>query len=130
MGNNINFNSRWGIEIQEGNDNYIYHNNLLYNYRNAVDGGKNIWDDGKYGNYWSDYKDNNPFGKRNLLKPWMWNIPYEIDGGDNKDNCPLINEWPSPKPRTITSDTSIFNPFWQGFIDMFPILVRILGLLS
>ncbi|MFX0209311.1 MAG: nitrous oxide reductase family maturation protein NosD, partial [Candidatus Hodarchaeota archaeon] len=58
IGNNISYNLYWGIEVREGsNDNVIYHNNLVYNKRNAIDEGDNIWDDGKYGNYWSDYQE-------------------------------------------------------------------------
>ena len=81
--------------------NIFYHNNFIDNIDNAYDEGYNTWDDGKYGNYWSDYEDRYPDAKPRMLKPWMWNTPYEIGGRDNKDNCPLIKQWPNSKSKSI-----------------------------
>lgn len=102
--NNISYNLYWGIEIQEGNDNIIYHNNFEYNMWSAIDGGNNIWDDGKYGNYWSDYKDKYPNAKKKPQEG-IWDTPYEIDGGSNKDNRPLIKPWPKSKSKSKTMDS-------------------------
>jgi len=96
IGNNISYYEYGGIEITENsNDNIIYHNNLEYNYENAIDEGNNTWDDGEYGNYWSDYEDKYPDAKK-IKKEGIWDTPYEIPEGDNKDMCPLINLWPDP----------------------------------
>jgi len=112
------------------NNNIIYHNNFIDNMYNAHEARDNIWDDGKYGNYWSDYKEKYPFAIRSLLKPWMWNIPYEIEGRDNKDNCPLIKQWPNPRGRTIPRNKALFNihPILLWLFERFPILRHLLGL--
>ena len=105
FGNNISYNCDPGIYIKESaNNNIIYKNNFVYNAGNAVDEGNNIWDDGDYGNYWNDYEEKYPLAIPKLLKPWMWNTPYEIDGGNSKDNCPLIKPWPKSKSKSVTSD--------------------------
>jgi parallel beta-helix repeat protein len=131
---NTFINNRVGIYIVNGvhfssDNNQIYHNNFINNTVNAVDVCNNIWDDGKYGNYWDNYEELYPDAKKSLLKPWMWNTPYEFIGGDNKDNCPLINQWKNPRPRSITRNTPTYNPVWFRFFDMFPILQRILQIL-
>ena len=76
-GNNISLNKENGIELHEYTDNnIIYHNNFIDNIQNAYDEGTNTWDDGKYGNYWSDYQERYPDAKSRILKPWMWDTPY------------------------------------------------------
>jgi len=122
--NNIILNTRWGIGIgysnydniimkniiseneyginfwNKSNNNTIYHNNFVDNEQNAYDECNNIWDDVKFGNYWSDYEEKYPDAK----KKWghcIWNTPYEIPGGDNKDKCPLIKQWPNTLSKTM-----------------------------
>ena len=122
-GNNIMSNKEIGIYLWFAPNNTIYHNNFINNTNNANnEEGYNIWDDGKYGNYWSDYKERYPKAKRIWLKG-IWNTPYEIPGGDNKDNCPLINQW--PKSRTKTRTTSYFV-WYHWFLERFPLLERLL----
>jgi parallel beta-helix repeat protein len=77
--------------------NEIFQNNFLNNSKNAYDECNNIWNDSKYGNFWSDYEEKYPDAKKKPLKAWMWDIPYEIDGGKNFDNCPLIRNWPKSR---------------------------------
>jgi len=85
--NNFIENKGYGLSFFRcSNDNHIYHNNFLYNYQNAYDECLNIWNS-EYpfgGNYWSDYdgidKDKDRIG----------DVPYEIPGGANRDNYPLI----------------------------------------
>jgi len=93
LNNNISYNIR-GIRLRNNcSHNIIYQNNFLNNTHNAIDECNNTWDNGKYGNYWSDYKEKYPEAEKKPMKPWMWNIPYEIDSGNNIDNCPLIKQW-------------------------------------
>jgi len=101
IGNNISYSLwYWGIEItKDSNDNIIYHNNLIYNKGNAVGEGNNIWDDGEYGNYWSDYEDRYPDAKKKKQES-IWDTPYEISG-NNKDMCPLIKQWPDSVSKPV-----------------------------
>jgi parallel beta-helix repeat protein len=134
-GNIINLEDCWNdcacIYFHDySNNNIIYHNNFINNYEyfNNFDDGDNIWDDGKYGNYWGDYEDRYPYASRSLLKPWMWNIPYKIWGGNNQDNCPLIEQWPKSKTRTIQKDIASYSFYLLRFLEQFPILHRLLSL--
>ena len=79
-------NNTWnGIYIwSTSDDNIIFHNNLIGNNLNARDKGSNLWDNGKEGNYWSDYTGEDPD------EDGIGNSPYFIEGGANKDNFPLM----------------------------------------
>ena len=127
-GNTISNNMDVGIELYRSNYNTIYHNNFINNGDSAYDECDNIWDDGKYGNYWSDYKEKYPDAKPRLLKPWMWNIPYKIPGRNNQDNCPLIEQWPKSKPRTIQKDIGSYSSYLLRFLEQFPMLRHLLRL--
>ena len=91
----------------------IRHNNFINNGVNAEDNSLPDafceWDNGEEGNYWDDYKERYPFARPRLLKPWIWNTPYDIDGGDNKDRYPLIGPYPdvyiTTYPGTQTNPT-------------------------
>lgn len=52
---NIIENCEAGIILKEAKDNDVFHNNLINNYDQAVDAGRNAWDNGAEGNYWDDY---------------------------------------------------------------------------
>ena len=99
-------------------NNFIYHNNFINNIQNAYDICYNTWDDGKYGNYWDDYKERYLDAKKKPFKD-IWDTPYEIPGGDNKDNYPLINQWPKPRTRTITRNMATFNNLLHWFLERF-----------
>jgi len=80
-------NSSQGIFISYSYNNSFYHNNLIDNSprnNSQRDHCSNSWDNGVEGNYWSDYSgldlDNDGIG----------DTPYNISGGDNQDNYPLM----------------------------------------
>ena len=124
--NNISNNIFGLSSIITCNNNYIYHNNFVKNIEGtAYDWGKNIWDDGKYGNYWSDYEERYPNAKPKLFKPWMWDNPYQI-GIYSKDNCPLVKQWPKTTSKTITNIKINFNSFLYLFFERFPNLFPVL----
>jgi parallel beta-helix repeat protein len=130
--NKINSNTEYGLHLSRlSRDNIIWHNNFLDNGVNAyVDTlAKNIWDDGKYGNYWSDYKEKYPDAKKIWLKG-IWDTPYEIPGKYERDNYPLIFQWPDSKTKTLTRNTSIDKTYMLRFFNLFTILHRILDLIK
>jgi len=73
-----------GISSNRIYNSNIYHNNFVNNIQNAYDHGTNAWDNGLEGNYWDDYngEDNNGNG--------IGDTPYNITGGLNQDNYPLM----------------------------------------
>ena len=76
----------YGLKIYDDSDNnLIYHNNFIKNIKSAYDDGKNQWDNGTIGNYWSDFKDvdENMDG--------IWDHERLICGGDSEDRFPLVN---------------------------------------
>lgn len=62
----------------------FYHNNFINNSVQAYDQGENIWNKDGMGNYWSDYKGIDKDGDG------IGDKPYNISGGDNKDNYPFL----------------------------------------
>lgn len=95
MTNNKLHSNSYGIYISANcNDNEIYHNNFIDNTYNAYDYASNSWDiniDGNLeGNYWSDYPGGQP-----MQNYGTWDTEYEISGGINRDNYPLINPFDS-----------------------------------
>ncbi len=92
--NNTDGSQTSGIFLQQlSRDNILYHNIFINNSieevygKNAMDHGNNIWDKGHTagGNYWDDYsgEDTDDDG--------IGDITYQIPGGDNTDNYPLMN---------------------------------------
>jgi len=127
-GNNISKNDR-GINIYgDCDNNTVYHNNFIGNTENAFDYGDNTWDDGKYGNFWSDYKERYPDSKKKPFKG-IWDTPYEIDGGDNNDSYPLINQWPKSRPRNTSRTQTTVRPIFYWFLEHFPLLEKLLNLI-
>jgi len=119
-GNDILY-STYGIRLNfPSNNNNIYHNNLIANGYNAWDenGNTNIWDDGKKGNYWSDYKQKYPDAKMKLFKG-IWDTPYEIPNGLNKDMFPLLKKWsksqsiPIPKTKFLNFNYYILSLLFE-----------------
>ena len=129
IGNNIS-GSGTGVSLFESDNNKVYHNNFIGNTRQVggnlepiLSGGNGTrysicqWDNGKEGNYWSDYNgadaDNDGIG----------DTPYVINEA-NSDNLPLMNpvatqeinsdeanaDFPSPTPSVTTPVSSSPTP--------------------
>ena len=84
---NIIYNNEYGIRLgdQRVNYNRFYHNDIIDNLIQAVDGlGLNFWDDGipSRGNYWSDYAGDD------LNDDGIGDTPYFFV--NNQDNFPLM----------------------------------------
>ena len=121
-------NNRYCIRLDESSNNTIYHNNFINNIQNAYnEEGNNIWDDGKYGNYWSDYEEKYPDAKKKWLKG-IRDTSYEIEGGDNKDNCPLIKQWPNVKSRELSENTASYSFYRLRFLEQFPLLKQLFSI--
>lgn len=76
-------------------NNTIYHNDFVDNTQQVVidgDSYTNYWDNGREGNYWSDYRDRYPDAKE-IDGSGIWDTPYVIDE-NNQDNYPLMNPIP------------------------------------
>jgi parallel beta-helix repeat protein len=93
----------YGIAISNAcNNNKIYHNNLFINVpKNAHDTCNNLWDNGYPcgGNYWDDYMGTDYNNGPNQDIPGSDGIgdsPYNISGGSNKDNYPLMGTYGPP----------------------------------
>jgi len=79
-------------------DNQFYHNNFIDNYVHANVRGSNLWDDGRYGNYWDDYEEQYPDARKTLRS--IWNTPYELNE-ENIDCFPLVNEYSGSMSNSI-----------------------------
>jgi len=110
-GNIISYNT-YGIRIQDSRNNKVFENTIISNENglyfccgsknnmvylnifeqnsvyNANDTISNQWDNGSIGNYWDDYIENHPDAKQ---INGIWDIPYNVTGGDNIDRFPLVN---------------------------------------
>jgi parallel beta-helix repeat protein len=98
-----------GLHLNDSSANNIfYRNNFVNNTQNVkmifygsnngkwMATGANLWDNGKQGNYWSDYDGNNSDGDG------IGGEPYTINT-INQDNFPLINQVPTSLPISILS---------------------------
>ena len=71
----------------EGNT--VYYNTFKQNTEdNANDTLSNQWDNDEVGNYWDDYTEKYPEAKQ---QGDVWDTPYNISDGRNKDRFPLVN---------------------------------------
>jgi parallel beta-helix repeat protein len=101
--NNFGSNKNNGIVISGSLSNSIYHNNFIDNGNHAKNIGNNLWDDGKYGNYWDDYEERYPDA--------------------------LIKQWPDSRSRTITRTQTIVHPILHWLLERFPLLERLLNII-
>ncbi|QEE16302.1 Loki-CTERM sorting domain-containing protein [Promethearchaeum syntrophicum] len=93
FGNNLRYNYRLGIEIDNDcNNNLVYFNDVCGNVKGQAEelheSLNNQWDNGSVGNYWGDYQEKYPKARNNSV---FWRTPYEIDGSDlGVDHYPLV----------------------------------------
>ncbi len=80
------YHSLIGLKIFDGsNGNVIYKNNFVRNKKHGFDEDTNQWDNGSYGNYWSDFEDVDE------NKDGIWDHQRQISGGCSIDRYPLVN---------------------------------------
>jgi thermitase len=119
-------NNDYGIYIEANNNHTeIFNNNFIQNNIHAYDAGSNnLW----YrpllmlGNFWDDYTIKYPNAQPRLFMPWLWDTPYDIDGGNSQDLYPLVNQYdssasyitetqyntePSSEPSSQTTSTTM-----------------------
>jgi parallel beta-helix repeat protein len=91
-------NNVWGLFIWDSsNNNMIYNNNFIENTGFHVkDKCENNWNwELPYGgNFWDDYIGSDIDGDG------IGDSSYQIQGGENQDNYPLINPWINKQPET------------------------------
>jgi parallel beta-helix repeat protein len=126
--NDISSNVDGGIILTECSNNCIFENNLKGDRVIANDNGENFWysPSNKKGNYWSDYKARYPDASDNN-NDGIWDTPYDISGGNNKDLFPLHDEEKSHSKQK----TSIYNIISRLLEKFFvqKILVKIIFLI-
>ena len=96
-GNNIRDNGD-GIQLQDSSKNTVYHNNFINNTVQVDDWTPeqaNFWDNGREGNYWSDYLLRYPNAAQ-IDSTNVMDTPYVIDA-NNQDNYPLMNRYIIPE---------------------------------
>ena len=96
-GNNIKDNAD-GIQLQDSSKNTVYHNNFINNTVQVDDWTPeqaNFWDNGREGNYWSDYLLRYPNAAQ-IDSTNVMDTPYVIDA-NNQDNYPLMNRYIIPE---------------------------------
>ena len=127
--NTIKENNGWGIKLDPTqNNNLIHHNNFIDNnvteglqvsnpgqwtYRDRrgqwLPGNPNSWDDGKEGNYWSDYETRYPDAAESG-NSGVWNAPFYINE-NNVDSFPLVSPWEIPSPERENEAALIIGSF-------------------
>ena len=89
IGNNI-VNNKYGVFIYNSNNDGFYHNNFILNTVQVyISNATSAWDNGREGNYWSDYNGTD------LDSNGVGDAPYIIDE-KNIDHYPLMEPWASP----------------------------------
>jgi parallel beta-helix repeat protein len=104
-------------------NNNFYHNSFVNNAKQINDyywtdplslSSINTWDNGKEGNYWSDYPYAYPNAEE-LGDSGIWNTPYLIDA-NNTDRYPLMHRDTTPPNITIVSPEN--KPYPAGSISL------------
>ena len=138
-GNHVSWNdihnNQIGVNCEGFSDgNYFHHNSLVGNIQNAFDSSYDKWNEDIQGNYWSDYDGGDTDGDG------IGDVAYQIPGGSNKDNFPLMDppdsngydiaglymyfsteEWDSSRsyeiPQLVEGDEVFFTTWWDLIPD-------------
>lgn len=90
INNMVALSSHYGVWIGENSAANFFQRNFFDNEGQVyIENGNNAWDDGKEGNYWSDYNGTDSNGDG------IGDMPYQINE-NNVDNCPLMKPWTPP----------------------------------
>jgi len=126
--NTIVKNNIIGIELTDGYNNLIYHNNFIDNKKQVTTNTVNKWDNGypSGGNYWNDYKSKYPESKdehsgvnqRGPGSDGIWDNPYTVYSSlevpPNIDKYPLVRPFgriPDEKPPKTIHD---YDGLWRN----------------
>jgi parallel beta-helix repeat protein len=112
--NTIRDNTVYGMYVFQSSNNVFSLNDFTENSLNAQDSSTNSWSSNGQGNYWEDYNkyDNNSDG--------IGDTPYNIPGGNNKDDFPLGyfkqpeqtgggNQQPTALSLSISKSSALFG---------------------
>ena len=133
--NTIKYNDDYGVKIDSGSGNCIYGNNFIDNggTSQGYDSGDNSWNstvklgyyndtsspfDNYMGNYWSDY------GGVDANNDKIGEDIYDIDGGTEKDNSPLMASWGN-YGLVLCGDVNCDSAVNVG--DVYPVFRRVYG---
>ncbi|MCK4669361.1 right-handed parallel beta-helix repeat-containing protein [Candidatus Bathyarchaeota archaeon] len=96
---NIIENCETGIILEEAKDNDVFHNNLINNHDQAVDAGRNAWDNGAEGNYWDNYNgtDLDGDGIGDTYLPW-----------EGVDYYPLMALWSPVRTFYVVVNETVY----------------------
>ena len=116
MADNTISNSTIGLTLTWTDNNIIYHNNFIDNAKQVAGGAEPIWsggsgvrysicqwDNGREGNYWSDYNGTD------ANRDGIGDTPYIINE-KNVDNYPLVNPFATREFTPPSSDTNFPSP--------------------
>ncbi len=80
-----------GVQTFADAGNCVYLNNLIGNTQNALGGwADGDWDNGRFGNYWDDYKNHSHRLRWRIWRRGIWSHPYENYESGVIDYYPLI----------------------------------------
>jgi parallel beta-helix repeat protein len=102
--------SMYGAYVDDSSGNLFYFNDFIDNGQHARDDGTNSWDNGTVGNYWQGYD-----GGSHVQGTYA--IPYDIPGGGNRDNHPLIRRAGLPVPSFTMAPSPAFTMTQVSFTD-------------
>lgn len=108
--NTFQNNGIYGITLFiESNNNNLFYNNFIDNSNQAFDECINTWYNtaSETGNYWNSYE---TIYSDAVKLDGLWNIPYNISGGNNKDFFPLVENYVEKDETNHVEEKKENNP--------------------